>query len=35
MKIRPVGTALFNAEGWTEATKLEVTFNNFTNAPKK
>jgi len=41
MKIRPVGTELFRADGWTdgtkrkaEMTKLLVAFRNFANAPK-
>ena len=42
MKIRPVGAALFHAEGWTDGrtdrrtymTKLIVAFCNFANAPK-
>jgi hypothetical protein len=34
MKIRPVGTELFHAEGRTDM-KLIVAFRNFANAPKK
>ena len=34
MKIRPVGTELFHAEGQTDITKLKVVFRNFANAPK-
>jgi hypothetical protein len=32
MKILPVGTELFHADGRTEMTKLIVTFLNFANA---
>jgi len=39
MKIHPVGAELFHADrqadGWTDMTKLIVTFRNFVNAPKK
>ena len=34
IKIRPVGTELFLAEGQTDMTKLKVAFRNFANAPK-
>ena len=34
MKIRPVGAALFRADGQTYMTKLVVAFSNFANAPK-
>jgi len=34
MKIRPVGSDLYHADGWTDMTKLTVTFRNFANAPK-
>jgi hypothetical protein len=38
MKIRPVGTELFHANGVTEGqaeiTKLTAAFRNFANAPK-
>jgi hypothetical protein len=33
MKICPVGTELFHADGLTDMTKLIVTFHNFSNAP--
>ena len=32
MKIRPVGAALFHADGQTDTTKLTVAFRNFANA---
>ena len=39
MKIRPVGTDLFYANGWTDRrtdlTKLIVAFRNFANAHNK
>ena len=36
MKIGPVGTELFNADGRTDRmTKLTVDFRSFPNAPKK
>jgi hypothetical protein len=34
IKIRPVGTELFYADGRTEMTKLIVAFHNSANAPK-
>jgi hypothetical protein len=38
MKIRPVGTELFHADGQkdrrTDVTKLIIGFRNFTTAPK-
>jgi hypothetical protein len=34
-KIRPAGAELFHADGWTDMTKLIVTFHNFVNVPKK
>jgi len=40
MKIRPVGSELFNVEGWkdeqteTDTMTLTVAFGNFANAPK-
>jgi len=34
MKIRPVGTELFRADGRTHMTKLIVAFRNFANALK-
>jgi hypothetical protein len=34
MKIRPVGTELFHADGQTDMTELIITFRNFANAPK-
>jgi len=34
MKIRPMGTELFNADRRTDKTKLTVVFRNFANAPK-
>jgi hypothetical protein len=34
MKIRPVGTELFHADGQTDTTKIVVVFRNFANAPK-
>jgi len=34
MKIRPVGTKLFHADGQTDTTKTTVGFCNFANAPK-
>ena len=33
MKIRPVGAALFHADGRTDMSKLIVVFRNFANAP--
>jgi len=33
--IRPLGAALFHADGQTNMTKLIVAFRNFANAPKK
>jgi len=33
MKIRPVETELFHADGRTDMTELLVTFRNFANAP--
>jgi len=35
MKICPVGTQLFFADGWTDMAQLIVAFRNFVNAPKK
>jgi hypothetical protein len=35
MKIRPVGTELFHADGRTNITKLIVTYRNLANVPKK
>ena len=35
IKIRPVGTELFHADGQTDMTKLIVAFRNFAKAPKK
>ena len=38
MKIQPVGSELFHADGqterWTNMTKLRVIFHNFANASK-
>jgi len=34
MKIRPVGTKSFHADGQTDMTKLRVAFRNFANVPK-
>ena len=34
MKIRPVGTELFHADGWTDMTKLTVAFRNFASIYK-
>jgi len=34
MKIFPLGTELFPADGRTDMTKLIVGFSNFVNAPK-
>jgi len=34
MKIRPVGTELFHADGRTDITELKVAFRNFVNEPK-
>jgi hypothetical protein len=34
MKIRPVATELFNADGQTDTTKLRVAFLNSEKAPK-
>ena len=34
MKIQPVETELFLADGRTDMTKLIVTLRNFANAPK-
>jgi hypothetical protein len=35
MKIRPVGTELFHADGQNDMTELIITFRNFANAPKQ
>jgi hypothetical protein len=35
MKILPVGTELFHAEGQTDMVKLIVAFRNFVREPKK
>ena len=35
IKIRPVGTKLFHADGQTDMTKLIVAFRNIVNAPTK
>jgi len=35
MKIRPVGTEMFHADGQTDMTELIITFRNFANAPKE
>jgi hypothetical protein len=32
MKVLPVGTELFNADGGTDMNKLTVTFRSFENA---
>jgi hypothetical protein len=34
MKIRPVGTELFQVDGQPDMTKLIVAYRNFANAPK-
>jgi len=34
MKIRPVGTELFHADGQTEMTKLIVASRNLADAPQ-
>jgi hypothetical protein len=34
MKILPVGSKLFHADGQTHMTNLTVAFRDFTNAPK-
>ena len=34
MKIRPVGTELFHAEGQTDMTKLILVSRNFVKVPK-
>ena len=34
IKIRPVGTELFQADGQTDMTKVIVVFRKFANAPK-
>jgi hypothetical protein len=34
MKIRPVEAKSFHVDGWTDMTKLTVTFRNVVNAPK-
>jgi len=34
MKIRPMGTELFHADGRTDMTKLKVAFRNFGNSSK-
>jgi hypothetical protein len=34
MKLSPLATELFHADGRTEMTKLTVAFLNFANAPK-
>ena len=33
IKIRLVGVELFHADGWTDMTKLIVSFRNFANIP--
>jgi hypothetical protein len=33
MKIHPVGTELFHADGPTDLTKMIIAFRNFANAP--
>ena len=33
MIIRPVGVELFQTDGWTNKTKLTVTFHNLAKAP--
>jgi len=33
MKIRPVGTEFFHADGETDMVQLTDTFRNFANAP--
>jgi len=35
MKILPVGRSLFRADRQSDMTNLIVTFQNFSNAPKK
>ena len=35
MKIRPVGTELFHADGQTDITKLIVVFRKFANPLKR
>jgi len=34
MKVRPVGTELFHADGQTETTKLTYAFRNSVDMPK-
>jgi len=34
MKIRPVGTELFHADGETDMMKPKAAFRNFGNTPK-
>ena len=34
MKIHPVGSKLFHADGQRDTTKLPVAFCNFANGPK-
>ena len=34
MKIRPVGTEVFHADGQTDMTTLIIPFRNFANAPQ-
>ena len=34
MKVRPLGTKLFHADGQTDVTKLRVAICDFANAPK-
>ena len=34
IKIRPMETKLYHVDGWTDMTKLTVTFCNFLNGPK-
>ena len=34
MNIRPVEADLFQADRWSDMTKLIVTFHNFSNMPK-
>jgi len=35
MKIRPMGVEFFNADGWTDMSKLIVAFHDFVKSAKK
>jgi hypothetical protein len=34
IKIHPMETKLYHADGWTDVSKLIITFRNFVNRPK-